>query len=175
MELDHIAAAVRDIPDFPKPGIVFKDISPVIQDGQLLRDVTDAFAELHSDTRIDAIAAVDARGFIFGGALAYKLGVGLAMIRKKGKLPATTVSAAYELEYGMAEVELHEDAAHPGANVVLLDDVLATGGTAAACVGLIEQIGARVVSVDFFLELDFLSGRDRLAGYRVNSLIHIPG
>ncbi len=164
---EQIRAAIRDIPDFPKPGIVFKDIAPVIGDFGLFTGAIDLLAQRHTGQRITKIAAVDARGFIFAGALALRLGAGVIPIRKAGKLPFETVRADYALEYGTASIEMHRDACGPGDDVLLVDDLLATGGTAQAAIHLIEQVGGRVVGVDFLIELGFLKGRDRLVGYDV--------
>lgn len=164
MTAEAIREAIRDVPDFPKPGIVFKDLTPVLGRPDLFRAAVGLFERRHRGSGLDAIAAVEARGFLFGAALADRLGVGLAPVRKKGKLPFRTRSASYDLEYGSAELEIHEDAFAPGARVLLLDDLLATGGTLAAAAGLIEQLGARVVEIDALVELSFLKGRERLPG-----------
>jgi adenine phosphoribosyltransferase len=168
-----IAGAIRDIPDFPKPGIVFKDITPVLRSGALFAGAADLMTAPWRGSRVDVVAAIDARGFIFGAAVASRLGVGLVPIRKKGKLPWKTVSASYDLEYGSATVELHCDAVDPGQHVLLVDDLLATGGTAAASVRLIEQMGGRLVGVQFLIELSFLNGRNLLAPRRVNAVVAV--
>jgi adenine phosphoribosyltransferase len=157
--IDVLKAALRDVPDFPKPGILFKDITPIIADGPLLRAALDEIAATMAGQEIDKIAAVDARGFIFAGALAARLGAGMALVRKKGKLPWKTVSIAYDLEYGCNTLEMHEDAVLPGERVWLVDDVLATGGTAGAAVKLIQQLGGNLLGMTFLLELSFLGGR----------------
>jgi len=167
MSIDAIKAAIRDVPDFPKPGIIFKDITPILSDPDLFRATVDIFVQRYRDRGIAKIAAVDARGFLFGGAVADRLGVGLVPIRKKGKLPYKTFEESYELEYGTATVAIHQDAFDPGEKVALLDDLLATGGTAAAAAKLIEKAGGVVASVDFVIELAFLKGREKLAGYEV--------
>ncbi len=170
-----LEAGIRDIPDYPSPGILFKDITPLLADPELFAASVDALAAQHrpgTGAEIDLVAGVEARGFIFGAGVALALGVGFVPIRKKGKLPHATVSAEYTLEYGTAVIEVHEDAVRPGQRVLLLDDVLATGGTAEAAAGLLEQVGAEVVAVSFLVELGFLGGRDRLAGRPVNSLLH---
>ncbi|MDZ4200514.1 MAG: adenine phosphoribosyltransferase [Kiritimatiellia bacterium] len=167
MSLETLRTAIRDIPDFPKPGIVFKDVTPILAKAAFFREAVDLFAERHRASRLDSIAAVEARGFLFGAALADRLGVGLIPVRKKGKLPYRTRSASYDLEYGSATLEIHEDAFSPGARVLLIDDLLATGGTLAAAVGLIEQLGATLVEIDVLVELAFLNGRARLAGRTV--------
>jgi len=172
---EQLAAGVRDVPDYPSPGILFKDITPLLADPVLLAASVGALAAPHapgSGAEVDLVAGIEARGFIFGAGVALALGVGFVPIRKKGKLPHTTVSAEYTLEYGTAVIEVHEDAVRPGQRVLLLDDVLATGGTAEAAAGLLERIGAQVVAVSFVLELGFLNGRERLAGRDVTSLLH---
>jgi adenine phosphoribosyltransferase len=170
-DVSRLRAAIRDVPDFPKPGIVFKDITPVLANGELFRESIGHFAAALAGERVDKVAGIDARGFIFGGALAYELGVGFVPIRKKGKLPWMTQSEAYALEYGEAVVEMHTDAVKAGERVVLIDDVLATGGTAAAALRLLRAGGAEVVGVQFFVELGFLEGRQKLADAKVQSLI----
>jgi adenine phosphoribosyltransferase len=169
--LDELRDAVRDVPDFPKAGILFKDITPILANARLLKGAVDLFAERHEANRVDKVAAIDARGFIFGGALADRLNAGFAPIRKKGKLPWQTVGASYELEYGAAELEVHEDAFEKGDRVLLIDDLLATGGTAEASAGLIGTLGAELVELDFLIELTFLHGRDRLGAHPVFSAI----
>jgi len=170
MNLDAVRRAIRDIPDFPKPGIVFKDITPVLADPALLRDCLDYFTARHRGGKIGKVAAIEARGFIFGSALADRLGVGFVPIRKKGKLPFKTAESTYDLEYGTASIEVHVDAFKPGESVLLVDDVLATGGTAAAAAGLVEKLGAKIAEIDFLIELSFLNGRSKLP----NRAIHAP-
>ena len=165
------ADLVRDVKDFPKPGIVFKDITPVLRDAEATREVIEALAEAFSDVRVDVVAAVEARGFIFGACLAQKLAVGFVPIRKKGKLPYKTLSCTYDLEYGQDTIEMHCDAVSSGDNVLLIDDLLATGGTMAAAAKLIEQAGGKVAGIGFFIELTFLNGREKLKNYRVVSLV----
>ncbi|MDP7740074.1 MAG: adenine phosphoribosyltransferase [Lentisphaeria bacterium] len=173
MSLETLTAAIRDIPDFPKPGIMFKDISPILQDGALFAEVIDIIGARYENQQIDSIVVIDARGFIFGSALAYKLGCGISLVRKQGKLPWKTYSVSYELEYGSAAVEIHIDAVSAGDRVLIVDDLLATGGTARAGADLIEKIGARIIALEFVIELSFLNGRDKLDGYTVNSLIEV--
>lgn len=167
MSAAKIKAAIRDIPDFPKPGIIFKDITPILADRKLFHESVGIFVKRHRDAGIDKVAAIDARGFLFGGAIADRLGVGLAPIRKKGKLPYKTYEETYDLEYGSATVTVHQDAFQAGERVLLIDDLLATGGTAAASAKLIEKCGAKVFEIDFLVELTFLNGREKLRGYNV--------
>lgn len=163
MSLDKIKAAIRDVPDFPKPGILFKDITPVLLDPELFRAAVKLFADRQRGRSVQKIAAIEARGFLLGAALAYELGIGLVPIRKKGKLPYEAIEQSFDLEYGTATIEVHRDAFAPGESVLLIDDLLATGGTAQAAVQLIEKLGARVIEIDFLIELQFLNGRAKLA------------
>ena len=162
---------IRDIPDFPKPGIVFKDITPVLQDGKIFGRVIDALAEVLKDKAITHVVGIEARGFVFGSALAYKLGAGLIPARKKGKLPHRTITESYKLEYGEATLEIHADALGKCDNVVLVDDLLATGGTAAATAKLVERTGAKIETMLFVVELKFLNGRDILKNWDTRSLV----
>jgi adenine phosphoribosyltransferase len=162
---------VRDVPDFPKPGIVFKDLMPLVADPAYFRETIDRLEELARPRRPDIILGAEARGFIFGGALADRLGCGFVPARKPGKLPWKTVEATYELEYGMDRLQVHADAIGEGTRVIVHDDVLATGGTARAKTELVEQLGGEVVGLLFVIELAFLNGRDKLAGYDVDALI----
>ena len=171
LDPSELRAAVRDIPDFPKPGVVFKDITPILADGRLFHAVIDRFAAELSGLGVSKIVGIDARGFIFAGAVAYRLGLGFIPIRKKGKLPWTTQSAAYQLEYGESVVEMHVDAVHPGEKVALIDDVLATGGTAAAAIKLVEQCEAEVTIAQFLMELGFLQGRKNITRTPVASIL----
>ena len=170
-ELTDLQAAIRDVVDFPKPGIVFKDITPVLADPVLLRQMVDHFADRYRDKDIDRIAAVDARGFIIGSALAYALGVGMVPIRKKGKLPFNAIEHSYDLEYGSATLQLHIDAVEKGERVLLVDDLLATGGTLDASIRLLNELGAEIHEVVVLVELAFLKGRERLAPVPVYSPI----
>src|SRR5262245_62065346 len=165
---------IRDIPDFPKKGVVFKDITPLLKNGPCFREVVDRIAAMCTANGLgaDILACPEARGFIFGAALAYRLGVGFVPIRKPRKLPFRTAFVEYQLEYGTDSVEMHIDAIEPGQRVLLVDDLLATGGTTAACSELVEQSGAHVAGCVFLVELDFLGGRKRLAKYPTYSLIH---
>lgn len=166
-----LKSKIRDVPDFPKPGIVFKDIMPLLADPHAFGQMIDELAAWAEDRQPDVILGAEARGFITGGALAYKLGCGFVAARKPGKLPWRTVSAKYALEYGFDSLELHADAITEGARVLVHDDVLATGGTAKAKIELVEQLGGTVVGVLFIISLEFLNGREKLAGYDVHSLI----
>jgi adenine phosphoribosyltransferase len=167
MSLDAVKKAIRDVPDFPEKGINFKDITPVLNDPELFRTVVKEFAARYKDRGIDKIAAVESRGFIFGSALACELGAGLVPVRKKGKLPAETIEASYALEYGTATLEIHTDAIRKGERVLIIDDLLATGGTAEATASMVKKLGGDIVEIAFLIELAFLKGRDRLAGCQV--------
>lgn len=171
---DRLRAAVRSVQDFPKPGILFRDLSPLMGDAGLLRDAVDMLAEAAADFTASRVVALDARGFIFGAALAHRMGVGFVPVRKKGKLPHATISRAYELEYGRAEFEIHRDGLLPGEKVLLVDDLLATGGTAAAALHLIRELDAVPLAALFVIELEGLGGREKLAGTEVRSLMTFP-
>ncbi len=166
-----LAAAVRDVPDFPKAGILFKDITPILADAALLKSTIDAFTDAARPLGVSKVVGIDARGFILGAPLAIALGVGFVPVRKKGKLPYQCQSAAYQLEYGEAVVEMHTDSIAPGEKVVLIDDLLATGGTAAAAVKLIEALGGVVAEIQFLIELGFLNGRVALGDRPVRALL----
>jgi adenine phosphoribosyltransferase len=166
-----LASRIRDVPDFPRPGIVFKDIMPLLADPNALREAVDALTDFAVPRRPDLVLGAESRGFILGGALAYQLGCGFAAARKPGKLPWRTVSVEYALEYGVDSLEVHEDAVHPGMRVLIHDDVLATGGTARAKVDLVERLGGEVVGLCFLVELTFLAGRRQLEGYDLCSLV----
>jgi adenine phosphoribosyltransferase len=169
--VEDLKALIRDVPDFPLPGILFRDVTPLLRDPRGLRRVVDAFAERFSGERLDAVAGVESRGFVFGAPLAVALGVGFIPIRKVGKLPAQTVRREYALEYGTNTLEMHADAATAGERVLLIDDLLATGGTARAAVELLEAVGGSVVAAAFVIELAFLNGRAALPGTDVHALI----
>ncbi len=160
--LERLRSAIRDVADFPKAGIVFKDITPVLQDGALFRSAIDLFLDRCDGLELDKIVCIDARGFLFGSAVAYELGIGLVPIRKRGKLPYKTERAAYTLEYGEAEMEMHIDSIEPGERIVLIDDLLATGGTSASAVTLVQKVGGVLVEAQFLIELEFLHGREKL-------------
>ena len=170
-QIQKLLTALRDVPDFPKPGIIFKDITTILSDGTLFKSAIDIFLEANAGRKLDKVVGIDARGFIFGAAVAYQLGIGFVPIRKKGKLPYKTESMAYTLEYGEAVIEMHVDAIAKGEKVVLIDDLLATGGTAAAAAKLIEKMGGDLVEAQFLIELEFLNGREKLKGFPVCSFL----
>jgi adenine phosphoribosyltransferase len=170
-QVEALKAAIRDVPDFPKPGIVFKDITTLLRDTILFRRALDLMTVLCGDLAVDKVVAIESRGFILGGSLADRLGAGFVPVRKPGKLPWRARRASYELEYGTDTLEIHEDAVGPGDRVLVVDDVIATGGTARATGELVESLGAQVAGVAFLVELGFLKGRERLAGRDVRSLI----
>lgn len=163
--IEKLKAAIRDVPDFPKPGILFKDITPLLGDPVLFREAVDLLANRHAGKGIRKVAVIDARGFLFGSAVAYRLGAGVVPIRKKGKLPYKTLEQSCELEYGTATLTVHVDAFEQGEPVLLVDDLLATGGTAEAAAALVEKAGGRIAEIDFLIELLFLKGRARIAKY----------
>lgn len=169
--MDELKNIIRDIPDFPKKGIVFKDITTLLSDGRSFHRMVDLMAHRYMGQRIDKVVGVEARGFVLGSALAYKLGAGITLVRKPGKLPYKTRTVSYELEYGTDTLEIHEDAFLPGERVIIADDLLATGGTVAAVVQLVEGLGAEIVECAFMTELEFLHGRSRLPAGKVFSLL----
>jgi adenine phosphoribosyltransferase len=171
-ELDRLAEHIRDVPDFPKPGILFKDISPLLQDAESLRIACRRMAAPFAAKRIDRVVGIESRGFIFGVPVALALGTGFALARKLGKLPWDTRRESYQLEYGSAEIEMHSDAVQPGQRVLLVDDVIATGGTAAATARLIRALGGEVVGASFLVELGFLGGRKALDGLPIEAVLH---
>jgi len=162
---------IRDVSDFPKKGIVFKDITTLLKDGPAFAEVINMFKKRYEDKRVDKVAGIESRGFIFGGALANLLNCGFVPVRKPGKLPYDTISEDYSLEYGTNSLEIHTDAVAEGENILIIDDLLATGGTAEAVVKLIKRLKGNIIGVEFLIELDFLNGRKKLEGYPVNSLI----
>lgn len=166
-----LKAIVRDIPDFPQPGIIFKDITPLLQNPEAFQSIVDSLTERYRNKPLDVIAGIESRGFLFASVLAYTLQKPLVIIRKKGKLPHVTVSYTYQLEYGEDTIEVHEDSVPKGSKVLLVDDLLATGGTAEAAVKLVEKMGGEVFEIAFLIELAFLKGRDKLKGYSIHSLI----
>ncbi|MBI3307681.1 MAG: adenine phosphoribosyltransferase [Candidatus Omnitrophica bacterium] len=168
---ESLKKIIRDIPDFPKKGIIFKDITPLLKHPEAFRHCVDLIAEHLKSLKIDYVIGIESRGFIFSPLLAYNLNVGFVPVRKQGKLPSLTHRMAYALEYGEAVLEIHQDAIHGGARVAIVDDLLATGGTALAAANLVEKIGGKVVSIDFLIELEFLKGRGKLANYDVFSIL----
>lgn len=169
--MDSYRALIRAVPDFPSPGIVFRDITPLLRDARALARVVDAFAERYRDSRVDLVAGIESRGFLFGTPIAVALRAGFVPIRKMGKLPGDTIHRAYQLEYGSNHLEIHRDAVEYGQRVLLVDDVLATGGTAAASVELIRELGGELVGAAFAIELEALQGRSRLPEVQVFSLL----
>jgi adenine phosphoribosyltransferase len=169
--MDELRRIIRDVPDFPKKGIVFKDITPVLANPEAFKKAIDAMALSLRDHNFDLLVGIESRGFIFAAALAYALGKGKVPVRKPGKLPAKTVQISYELEYGTDKLEIHEDAIRSGQSVVIVDDVLATGGTAKGTASLVEKVGGEVVALSFFIELEFLKGREKLCGFDVRSVL----
>ena len=169
--IEEITRAVRDVPDFPKPGILFKDITPVLADARLFAGCIARLTDHLKTGDVDAVVGIDARGFIFAAAAANRLQCGFVPVRKKGRLPYQTYEESYDLEYGSNTVAVHIDAVKPGGRVILIDDLLATGGTAAAAANLLKKLGAHIVEINFLIELGFLKGREKLKGFPVRSLI----
>jgi len=169
--IETLKAAIRDVPDFPKKGILFKDITTLIDKGGLFKSAIENFTEKYSNSGINKVVAVESRGFIFGAPVAYGIGSGFIPVRKKGKLPYKTISATYSLEYGTDTLEMHQDAIKPGDNVLIIDDLLATGGTMGAVIELVKKSGGKVAGIAFLIELSFLDGRSKLRDYDVFSLI----
>jgi adenine phosphoribosyltransferase len=168
-----LSALIRNVPDFPKPGIQFKDITTLLKDGRALRCIVDGWKQRYEGQQVNAVVGMESRGFIFGGALAYAMGLPFILIRKKHKLPAKTLSITYELEYGTDTLEMHEDALKPRDRVVIVDDLLATGGTLGAAIGLVRQSGAEIVEAAFVIELSFLEARKRLSAVPIHSLVQM--
>lgn len=175
MNCDALKKAIREIPDFPQKGILFRDITPILADAKLFQQTIAVLCERHVQQKPKAVAAIDARGFIFGAAVAQKLGVGFIPVRKKGKLPFTTLDESYDLEYGSATISVHVDAVKKGDTILIVDDLLATGGTAAASARLIERLGGKIVEIAFLIELAGLKGRAKLTGHPVFSAIIYEG
>jgi len=169
--IENLKDSIRSIPDFPKKGILFRDITTLLKDARKFRDAVEIIAAKYQEKKIDKVAAVEARGFIFGGALAYKLGAGFVPIRKKGKLPAEVHEVTYQLEYGQDTLQVHRDAICPQDKVLIVDDLLATGGTAKAACRLIEESGAQIIGIEFLIELTDLRGREKLKEYPIDSVI----
>lgn len=170
--MDELRRIIRDVPDFPQKGIVFKDITPLLSDAGSFRKAVDLMADPLRSREFDLLVGIESRGFIFAAALAYQLQKGHVPVRKPGKLPAETVRISYDLEYGSDSLEIHADGIGRGQRVVIVDDVLATGGTARGVASLVEKVGGEVAGLSFFIELDFLRGRDKLAGYHVSSVLN---
>ena len=171
--METLKSVIRDIPDFPKEGIIFKDITPLLSNPISFKKVIDTLKTRYKDNRIDQVVGVEARGFVFASALAYALGCGVVMVRKPGKLPYKTFQETYSLEYGEDSVEIHQDAFEKGQNVVIIDDVLATGGTLAACIDLVNKnFEVNLIEVGFLIELDFLKGRQKLGNVSIYSMMH---
>lgn len=166
-----LAKMIRDVPDFPKEGIIFKDITTLIKDPEAFKEAVDVLADHYADQEVDLVAAVEARGYIFGAPVALKLGAGFIPVRKAGKLPAQKLREEYELEYGTDSVEMHQDAIQPGQKVLIVDDLIATGGSAAATARLVERLGGEVVGIAFLIELSFLDGVEKLKDYDVFTVI----
>jgi len=169
--MEELKSYIREVPDYPKPGILFYDITTLLKDPEGLRRVLDAFHERYREQKIDKVVGMESRGFIFAPTLAYQLGAGFVPVRKPGKLPAETISESYELEYGTDSLEIHKDAIGAGERVLIVDDLIATGGTALATARLVEAAGGQVAGFGFLVELTFLNGREKLKGYEVTSLL----
>ena len=169
--METLKTLIREVPDFPKPGILFYDITTLLKDAAGLKSTIDAFSSHYKDVGVDVVLGIEARGFIFAPALAYSLGAGFVPVRKPKKLPAETARISYDLEYGSDTLEIHKDAISRGTRVLIVDDLLATGGTAGAVTKLVEQLGGTVIGVGFMVELTFLNGRDKLAGYDIFALL----
>jgi adenine phosphoribosyltransferase len=171
MDMEDLKSYIREVPDYPKPGILFYDITTLLKDPEGLKRVLDAFHERYKGAKIDKVVGMESRGFIFAPTLAYQLGAGFVPVRKPGKLPAETLSESYELEYGTDSLEVHRDAIAEGERVLIVDDLIATGGTAQATARLVEACGGKIVGMGFVIELTFLDGRGKLDGYEVSSLL----
>jgi adenine phosphoribosyltransferase len=171
MTAEELRARIREVPDFPKPGILFYDITTLLKDADAYRDAVNLMVKPYKDARIDIVVGMESRGFIFSGPIAYQLKAGLVPVRKLGKLPSETVSVEYALEYGSNTLEIHKDAIQPGQQVLIVDDLLATGGTVRGTIELVERLRGKIVGLDFLVELTFLKGRERLTGYQATSVI----
>jgi adenine phosphoribosyltransferase len=170
--MNHLKSLIREVPDFPKPGILFYDITPVLKNAEGLRSLIDELGAGYAGKHIDKVVGIEARGFIFAPAVAYALNAGFVPVRKPKKLPAAIERVEYQLEYGTDALEIHRDAIDPGEQVLIVDDVLATGGTAAAVAKLVEKLGGTVAGLGFVIELDFLKGRDKIPGYDIRAMLH---
>ena len=175
MSIKNIESFIRDVPDFPKKGIIFKDITPLLSNHAAMNETVSLMLKPFENEKIDAVCGIESRGFIFGALIANRLGISFVPIRKAGKLPADTIAESYELEYGTATIEIHSDAIKPGQRVLMVDDLLATGGTMAAACKLVERLGGKVVGCPFVVELTFLPGRKVLGNYHVHTLIEVAG
>jgi adenine phosphoribosyltransferase len=171
MTAEELRARIREVPDFPKPGILFYDITTLLKDADAYRDAVNLMVKPYKDAKIDIVVGMESRGFIFSGPIAYQLKAGLVPVRKLGKLPSETVSVEYALEYGSNTLEIHKDAIQPGQQVLIVDDLLATGGTVRGTIELVERLRGKIVGLDFLVELTFLKGRERLTGYQATSVI----
>lgn len=175
MKKNLLEASIRSIPDFPKPGVLFRDVTTLIKNKSAFKEAVDQLAKIYKGKKIDKVAGVEARGFIFGAALAYKIGAGFVPVRKKGKLPCKTVSATYALEYGTDTLEIHSDAIKPSEKVLIIDDLLATGGTVSATIELIETLKGKIIGIGFVIELVDFKGREKFKKYPVHSLVKFRG
>lgn len=169
--MDDLKTLIRDVPDFPKKGVIFKDITPLLREGERFKEAVDAISDRYLDRGIDVVASIESRGFIIGSAIAYKLQAGIVPVRKKEKLPWHTYRASYDLEYGTDTLEVHQDAIKPGESVLIVDDLLATGGTIGAVINLVERLKGQIIEVAFLIELTSLKGREKVKGYPVFSLM----
>ncbi len=169
--MDDLKTLIRDIPDFPKKGVIFKDITPLLEEGERFKEAIDEISNRYLDKKIDVVVSIESRGFIIGSAIAYRLQAGIVLIRKKGKLPWHTYQATYELEYGIDTLEIHQDAIKPGGKVLIVDDLLAPGGTVSAAINLVEGLKGQIVGIAFLIELTFLKGREQIKDYPIFSLI----
>ena len=169
--MNNLKTLIRDIPDFPQKGVIFKDITPLLKEGERFKEAIDEISNRYLDKKIDNVVSIESRGFIIGSAIAYRLQAGIVLIRKKGKLPWHTHQATYELEYGTDTLEIHQDAIKPGEKVLIVDDLLATGGTAGAAINLVERLNGQIVEIAFLIELTFLKGREQIKDYPIFSLI----
>lgn len=171
MKMDYLKALIRDVPDFPKKGVVFKDITTLLKEGEAFKEVVDVISNRYLDKGIDLVVSIESRGFIIGSAVAYRLQAGFVPVRKKGKLPWPTHQCTYELEYGTDILEIHQDAIEPGEKVLIVDDLLATGGTVGAVIELVDKLKGQIVELAFMIELTFLNGRERIKDYPIFSLM----
>jgi len=169
--MEELKKKIREVPDFPSPGILFYDLTTLLKDSESLRTVIDLMTQEYRDREIDQVVAIESRGFIFGPVLAYNLQAGFVPVRKKGRLPAQTISASYDLEYGQDVLEMHTDAIQKGERVLIVDDLIATGGTAAATTQLVHQLGGEIIGLAFIVELEFLKGREKLDGFEISSIL----